>query len=231
MHLHEQRDLRSYSSLTLSNQSYWPRTPFIPPARGQWQERLAYLLFGLLALLLAIFATLAYRYLTPQERWLTLGHATEFPIAEPQPIAMHVTTGDTVHVWVVNTGEEFIVLDAMPDDMPRYRVAWEGASYPPHQWYTHPMRATRYTMLGLYTHSGTPPQRSLDRYPVRINAAGELTINPNQLVLGPTLEQLPQACTPYPGEDPDKPDLQRIQACDASWLATLRAEKLHAEER
>lgn len=223
MHLHEQSDLRTTPSLTLSTQSYWPRTPFTHPEHSQWQERLAYLLFGLLALMLALFATLAYQYAIPQERWITLGNTTQFPIAEPQPIAINVAPNNTIRLWVVNTGTEFIVLDAMPNDKPNYRVAWEGASYPPYQWYTHPIRGTRYTKLGLYTHSGPPPKRSLDRYPVSINTAGELTINIGKPIFGPTTAQLPQECMPYPGEDPYKPDLQRIQECDESWLATLRA--------
>lgn len=220
LHLHEESNSRPIPSLALSTQIHWPRLPSMPTERGQWQARLAYLFLITLALLFVLVATVAYRYLLPQERWITLGHTTQFPIDQPQPIAIQ-----NVRVWVVNTGEEFIVLDSMINDEPQYRVVWEGASWHEAQWYVDALRGARYTKLGLYSGSGPAPNRSLDRYPTTINSAGQLTINVSKPILGPTVQQLPQACTPHAGEDPDRPNLARMQTCDESWLQMLRAEK------
>lgn len=204
--------------------------PRISPSRtlSQWQEILTYALLGMLALLLAVGVRAVYHFLLPQEQWVTLGSITQFPLAQPRPVAI-----EGGMVWVVNTGQGFIALDSRPNDASRCAVVWEGQAYAEAQWYADPCRGTRYTMFGLYAYSGPPPHRTLNRYPVREEANGELAIQLTAPIPGLLLDEAPAVCAehrqPKPWHKPWEisallPSQAWLDACDEAWLQSVAHE-------
>lgn len=169
---------RTQSGLTPQNRPEFQLLP-LPRRRGPLREKLAYLLVGLLVLLLLIWAVLSYYFIIPRPQWVNLGKASQFSVARPTRVAY-----DTVNVWVVNTGEEFVVLHAVPNDISRCRIDWDNER----QRFADVCRGTMYTNIGVYM-DGPPPQRGLDRYPVRIDAWGDLYMEVSKPILGLSLNQ------------------------------------------
>src|SRR5690606_20049981 len=124
----------------------------VPPLNLElWRETLTYLLVGLLVLLVGVGVVVAYHCSVPQAQWVTLGDVDQFPPAQP----VRVDIGEAV-VWVVNLGEDFIVLRAIANDPARCRIDWEVGN----ERFADPCRGTRYTMAGIYALNGPPPFRA-----------------------------------------------------------------------
>lgn len=147
--------------------------------RAQLQERLAFLLFGVLILLFVVSAVVSYYFIIPRPQWVNLGSTSQFSAARPTHVAFN-----PVNVWVVNTGEEFVVLHAVPNDISRCRINWDNER----QRFADGCRGTKYTHTGVYL-DGPPSKRGLDRYTVNVDRRDDLYIEISKPILGLSLNR------------------------------------------
>lgn len=172
--------------------------------QGHRQELLAYLLIGMLLLLMALSAKVAYQYALPPAQWINLGSATQYPINQPRAVAVQGTT-----VWVVNTGTEFLALDPISRAHMECAVVWEEAW----QRFVDGCIGVRYTMTGYYSFDGPPTTRSLDRYPTKIDRRGNLLIDPTQPIEGKSIPELYQLCREQPEASRQEQGVQWVEFC------------------
>jgi hypothetical protein len=86
-------------------------------SRAQRQELLAYLLLSALILLLAMGAVVVYEYAIPQPYWVKLGNVEQFKPRQPTRVIV-----DRANVWVVNTGQDFLVFHSVPNDLTKCHI-------------------------------------------------------------------------------------------------------------
>ena len=166
--------------LVIQSQLFRPRL-----SRAQCQELLAYLFASALLLLLVMGAGIAYHYALPLPQWVTLGNIAQFPIERP----VHIITRKA-NVWIVNTGQEFLVFHAVPNDLTKCRIYWEAAR----QRFSDPCRGSRYTIRGIFDMQGPAPTRSLDRYVSQVDANGDLSIELTKPIVGLPWQFMKEAC-------------------------------------
>lgn len=168
----------------------------------------------MLILLLSASVVVSYSYIIPRPQWVNLGNASQFSAARPTRVAFN-----PVNVWVVNTGEEFVVLHSVPNDTSRCRINWEEER----QRIADPCRGTVYTNTGMYI-EGPPPERGSDRYSVRIDARGDLYIELSKPILGLSFEQMKDACMAQMPPRARFPDYNWMQYCNLELIGLEQAE-------
>jgi hypothetical protein len=120
-------------------------------------------------------------YASPKQPVLMLGTLTDFPSSGGGAVPYYVTTDD-YRVFVVNTGDEFIVLDAHATTQRvtrgvRYVVKW----VPVNQRYEDPLTASKYTVTGEWLEG--PADRDMDRFGYEI-VDGVIYAYPWQVIKG-----------------------------------------------
>jgi hypothetical protein len=98
-------------------------------------------------------------YATPRAPWVSLGSPADFP---PSDSPYRIAVG-RFRVWVVNTGNQFIVFDPRtPTQDVRHRYVWVEST----RRFEDPLSGSEFTLTGDLIEG--PALRGLDRYAYRI---------------------------------------------------------------
>jgi hypothetical protein len=132
----------------------------------------------LASILLAAAGSLAalFAYLVPQTPYERIGALADFP---PDSEPYYVMTGNGHAMWVVNTGGEMIVFDALtPFSGTRVRFKW----VPSNRRFEDPYTGSKFALTGEYIEG--PAQRSLDRYAYTVLPDGTVRVDLWQVTPG-----------------------------------------------
>lgn len=147
------------------------------PARPSLNRRAILMVIFLASMLLASVGALAAlsAYLVPEEPCISIGMLADFP---PRDRPYFVVI-DHRPVYVVNTGQELIVFDALtPYDPYRVMLKW----VPSNHRYEDPLTGSKFALTGEYIEG--PASRNMDRYAYQVRADGALLIQPWRIAFG-----------------------------------------------
>ena len=135
----------------------------VPQNMGNRRELAFSLLFSALLLVgIAVTAMLLW-YSTPQPEYRVIGTLDEFsPSSEPY----WVVNGD-FQLWVVNTGDKFLVFDAHSTRPGCFRLTYwkpDGITNEGRGRFEEPCHGAKYALTGASLEGLGPPARSLDSY-------------------------------------------------------------------